>query len=179
MRMRHVALVPIAVLILTLHACAASVSLAGRWEALPFDTLALAPVVLQEDGIGGGHPAVCREAPKEIGQRLLKGLPARLAPVKLAADVVPTPQMGVLELRIERCFVDSYTYGSSDSPNFFLTLQTAVVLRHEGRVVMQRRFQTDEAVYHPNAPTPDFEFSFSDPVRVVLGMFSEGRVLLP
>lgn len=176
--MKSVVRLLITVSLLYLQGCAASQPPAGQWKDLPFKALALAPVVLQKGAIEGGHPGVCREAPKEIARRLYKSLPARLAPVELAAaDVTPTPKMGVLELRIERCFVDSDTAGMRDTPSFYLTLQSVVVLRHDKRVILQRRFKTDEAVYHPNTPTPDFEFTFSDPVRAVLRLFDKGRVL--
>lgn len=178
MRRRFFYLGWIGLVFCVLSACAQKPR-AGDWQALPFDTLQLSAVVLDRAGVARSYPAVCDEGRTELERRLIKGLPGRLAPVRFLRPDEPVLSTASgtasLVVVITRCLVDSAS-GSGDSPTFFLDMDLDVRLREGATPHLHRQFTTHEVVYHPNLPTPYFEFSFADPAKAVLGLFYAGKM---
>jgi len=152
----------------------------GHWQALDMAFLRLSQVTLLA-GTGEGAERLCRGVRGGIEGHLVRALPQRLHPVGFLGPGADGPRQdtGTLRLTITQCRLESHQWdvgGGEPDFTFYLTIGLGVALTSpEGRRILDRHFQTVEAV-HTDLPTPLFEFNYHRPAARIASLFSQGRV---
>ena len=151
----------------------------GHWISLETEVITFPAVELDEKDIDANYAAVCKEAQDEINTRLKRELPAKISPLKLLSGktvAATDKKAATLKLRISRCEIDVDQSGGSFS--YYLTLPVDVSLTQNGTSLLDYSMQTYEQITIDN-PSPDFEFTFAEPVSRTLLLFNGGQLWIP
>jgi len=151
---------------------------AGKWQLIDAAAIVFSGVTLNDKAIDPNYAAVCQEAKDEITAQLNKRLPDRIAPLSLITRKAGSAENDVviLNIQIRRCEIDVEQSGGSFS--YYLTLPVKVSVTQNGRHLLNYNMNTYEQV-SVDQPSPEFEFTFDEPVARTLLLFDGNRLWLP
>ncbi len=152
---------------------------AGHWRLINASTIYFPAVELEDEAMDLNYEAVCKEAQDEIYAQLVRELPAKIAPLSLTTDKISNEMKSIfatLKIRINRCGIDVDQSGGSFS--YYLTLPVEISLTQNGESLLDYNMNTYEQV-NIDTPTPEFEFTFAEPVSRTLLLFSGKQLWIP
>jgi len=152
---------------------------AGKWVSIDASSLYFSAVELSKDGIDPSYAAVCREARDEINAQLIKKLPAKIAPLILKTTVSTEPSdttTATLKIILNKCEIDVDQNGGAF--HFYLTLPFTVSVTQNQQNILSYNMDSYEQV-GTDTPSPDFEFTFAEPVARTLLLFNGDKLWLP
>ncbi len=147
---------------------------AGDWHSIKSAILYFSEIELPANAVDPTYPDLCREAKKEMSRQLLKRLPARIKP--LALQVTKVTGGVEFQMKISNCAVDFKQWDASFT--YYLTLNVDVVLKDKKKILMAYSMETYEQL-QTDIPSPDFDFTFEEPIARSLNLFEAGRVWVP
>ena len=165
-------------IIIMLGACAYQRP-AGKWQAIETGAIYFSGVELGEDAVDSSYPDLCREAQKEINRQLVQRLPARIKPLSLQMTkgrMQADMNQAEFHMTITNCELDVKQWDASFT--YYLTLMVEITLKDHKQTLMAYRMETYEQL-QTDIPSPDFDFSFAEPVARSLKFFDAGRVWVP
>ena len=151
----------------------------GEWLLLDASAIRFTVVELGQEAIDPNYAATCEEARDEIYTQLSRKLPAKIAPLELKTGKTPSDNSAgtaSLKLIITDCEIDVDQSGGTFS--YYLTLPVQVVLTQNGKNLLTYDMATYEQI-SVDAPGPEFEFTFAEPVARTLLLFDDRRLWRP
>ena len=152
---------------------------AGKWVSIETPAIYFAGVGFGDNAIDPNYPTICKEARDEIYASLVRKLPERIRPLTLnttGSTDDPRTTAATLKLTITRCEVDVEQSGGSFT--YYLSLPLRISFTQNDENLLTYDMDTYEQA-HIDAPAPEFEFTFAEPVARTLLLFDGQRLWLP